>query len=59
MPAPVTPREVRVLVYAKGPFKGRRYVINADGRRGRRVKPDATKEDIAKHLSEHGPRATD
>jgi len=43
-------QQVQVRVYTKGPFKGRRYVLNADGSQGRRLRPDATKEDIEKGL---------
>ena len=37
-------KEVRTMM--SGPFKGRRYVYNLDGSRGKRVRPDATKEEL-------------
>lgn len=40
-------RIVRITTILKGPFKGRRYKRNEDGTRGPRVKPDATKEEMA------------
>lgn len=39
-------RQVRVETIVSGPFKGRRYLLKEDGSKGRRIKPDATLEDI-------------
>lgn len=44
-------KDVDVITVKNGPFMGRRYLIEPNGRPGRRVKPDMPKAEVRRRLA--------